>query len=144
MALSEKDLDMMAAEDSKGRRITNTLYCSECGYNLKTLPYKYQCPECGNAYDVHPSRMTGIYRYEHGHLPVFDMLAILFFLIACLCTMPFAFDTFHPIVLLLTVFFDVMMILYGFRAYHKFILFLRSRAIARHIASEEKYDFEDE
>ncbi len=144
MALSEKELDLLAAEDFKGRRITNTLYCNKCGYNLKTLPYKYLCPECGNSYDVHPSRMTGIYRYEHCHLPLFDMLSTLFFLVACLCFIPFAINPIQPVMLIFTVFLDVMMILYAFRTYRKFILYLRSRSIARHIASEEAFDHEDE
>ncbi len=35
------------------RRLTDAEFriCTECGFDLRTLPDSYQCPECGSAYD---------------------------------------------------------------------------------------------
>jgi hypothetical protein len=67
MGLSSEELDRLADEMYKQRRITSSVYCGNCGYNLRTLPYNYHCPECGNAYNARPLSMRGIflpYQYE--------------------------------------------------------------------------------
>lgn len=143
MVLNEKHLDLIAAEDQLGRRITNTLYCSECGYNLKTLPYKYQCPECGNSYDVHPKNMTGIYLYEMDRFPFFDVFSTVFLFVGCLITMPYAFNPFNITFLMITLVLDVMAILFAIRSYHRIKRFMRSRSIARHINKQEEDSEED-
>ena len=61
MVFSEKDLDRLADDIDKNRRITSSIYCGSCGYNLKTLPYSYQCPECGNDYNARPLHKRGIH-----------------------------------------------------------------------------------
>lgn len=140
MGLSKRELEQLADEQYKGRQIANSIYCSECGYNLKTLPYQYQCPECGNEYYARLPMMKGIYFYDNIKLPLGDIFSALFFLIACLLVMPWAFNPVNFVVLVITLFLDVMTLLYGFRAYHKFIRYLRFRAIARHIASQESFE----
>ena len=137
MPLSSKDLDLIADEEFKGRRLSNSIYCDKCGYNLKTLPYKYQCPECGNLYNARPPDVTGIYLYDHYNVPVFDIAATIFSLIGFLLLFPMAFNPVNITALFLTVFFDLMMVIYGFRAYHRSVRYFRSRSIARHIAAEE-------
>lgn len=137
MVLNEKNLELLAAEDLLGRRITNTLYCSECGYNLKTLPYKYQCPECGNSYDVHPKRMTGIYLYQMDRFPVFDVFSAVFLSVACLIYMPHAFNPINITFLMITLVLDVTAILFAIRSYHRIKRFMRSRSIARDINKQE-------
>lgn len=43
------------------RRIISDAYCGRCGYNLRTLPYIYSCPECGNPYNARPLTLRGIF-----------------------------------------------------------------------------------
>ena len=88
--------------------------------------------------------MKGIYFYHENKFPWGDFFSALFLLVACLCVMPFAFNPIQPVVLAIALILDITMLLYGFRAYHKFIRYLRSREIARHIAAEEKFNEEEE
>src|SRR5262245_47063510 len=64
MPLTPDELEHMADEGAQrsGACISHTLYCGVCGYNLKSLPYVYNCPECGNAYSARALSMRGIYR----------------------------------------------------------------------------------
>ncbi len=137
MPLSNKELDLLADEQYKGRRITNSIYCSECGYNLKTLPYKYQCPECGHTYNARPSVMHGIYLFRQHRFPLFDIAATILSLVGFLISFSVAFNPLNITALSLAVFFDVMMLIFGFRAYHRIKRYFRYRSIARHIAYEE-------
>lgn len=60
MVLSSDELDRMSEDIYKDRRVRTSTYCGKCGYNLKTLPYSYTCPECGNPYNARPLSMKGI------------------------------------------------------------------------------------
>ncbi|MBI4717463.1 MAG: hypothetical protein HY763_06640 [Planctomycetes bacterium] len=62
MVLSRDELSRLNEKDTyTDRRITTSIYCGKCGYNLRTLPYVYTCPECGNAYNARPVGTEGIY-----------------------------------------------------------------------------------
>lgn len=61
MSLSSGDLERIEEEMFTDRRITGSVYCGRCGYNLRTLPFCYHCPECGNEYNARPLKMKGIY-----------------------------------------------------------------------------------
>ena len=61
MPLSSNDLERLSDDIYKNRRITGLVYCGTCGYCLKTLPYVYQCPECGGSYNARPLSMQGIF-----------------------------------------------------------------------------------
>ena len=60
------------------RRITASTYCSKCGYNLRTLPYIYSCPECGQQYNARPLHMKGIYLPADHEPPVGRMVVAAF------------------------------------------------------------------
>ena len=64
MVLSENELDRLADEMYLDRRIAHSVYCGECGYNLRTLPYAGRCPECGGEYNARPLIMKGIFNHE--------------------------------------------------------------------------------
>jgi predicted Zn-ribbon and HTH transcriptional regulator len=72
------DLDRLADDMYKEYRIGGTVYCGNCGYNLRTLPYLYQCPECGNEYNARPLVMKGIFLPLSTSPPFVDMAAVVF------------------------------------------------------------------
>ena len=39
MSFTSHELDHMADDIYRNRRITGPIFCEKCGYNLKTLPY---------------------------------------------------------------------------------------------------------
>lgn len=64
MPLTPDELEHMANE-GEGQtevRIRHTVHCGTCGYNLKSLPIAYTCPECGNPYSARPLKMHGVYQ----------------------------------------------------------------------------------
>ena len=67
---SNDQLEKMADDAYKNRKIATSTYCGKCGYNLRTLPYVYVCPECGSAYNARPLAMKGIFVNEQLRLPV--------------------------------------------------------------------------
>jgi len=71
------DVERIADDIWKDRRITSATYCGECGYNLKTLPYVYTCPECGNQYNARPLAMKGIFLPQEGTAPMQETTAVL-------------------------------------------------------------------
>ncbi len=61
MALASDELQRLSEEIYTDRRITMSTYCARCGHNLLTLPYIYNCPECGNRYNARPLVLEGIF-----------------------------------------------------------------------------------
>ena len=59
------------------RGISHVLYCGQCGYLLRGLPYKGVCPECGNEYDADPLRMQGIFLPTFPQFPLAYTLGLL-------------------------------------------------------------------
>ena len=78
MVISSDELERLADDAYKERRIGGTIYCGGCGYNLKTLPYLYQCPECGQEYNARPLVMKGIFLPQITSPPFVDMAAVVF------------------------------------------------------------------
>lgn len=81
MALSEQDRERQSDEVYTDRLIRGSVYCGNCGYNLRTLPYIYQCPECGNHYNARPLTMKGVFLPQQAEPPIGQVL----FLFACIC-----------------------------------------------------------
>jgi len=77
MGLSSSDLDRLADDIYKDRRLTASTYCGHCGYNLRTLPYVYTCPECGSPYNARPLKMTGIFLPQQRIFPFDDLASAL-------------------------------------------------------------------
>jgi hypothetical protein len=73
--LSSRELDALADDLYKDRRISGPVYCGGCGYNLKTLPYVYTCPECGQSYNARPRIMKGIFMPYTAEWPFLDLAA---------------------------------------------------------------------
>lgn len=79
MPLSERDREELADDIIKDRRIATSTYCGNCGYNLKTLPRSYHCPECGSEYRARMPRMKGIYLQNENSLPFVEAIAAVVF-----------------------------------------------------------------
>lgn len=77
LMFSESDLERIADDTWKDRRITSATYCGVCGYNLRTLPYVYNCPECGGEYNARPLVMKGIFLPVEGLVPASETWAVL-------------------------------------------------------------------
>lgn len=77
MVVGSRDLDRIADDIDKERVITSSVYCGRCGYNLRTLPFLYQCPECGNEYNARPLKMIGIFNPYAATFPTRDVLITL-------------------------------------------------------------------
>lgn len=82
MALSTSELERIADDMYRGRMLTLSTYCGDCGYNLRTLPYIYKCPECGNEYNARPLLMKGIFIPYRDDPPFRDLLGIVGFALA--------------------------------------------------------------
>ena len=138
MALSNKELDQLADDQYTKRRITNSTYCSQCGYNLKTLPYKYQCPECGNEYNARPLIYSGIYFPHQNHLPIGDFIACLFFTLILFVYAVKLPPTISMIHFMMISAITVASTTFGVRSYSHFKQYLLTRSIAKHIADQER------
>jgi len=66
------ELERIADDMWKDRRITSPTYCEKCGYNLRTLPHVHNCPECGSEYNARPLLMKGIFLPQVGMAPIFE------------------------------------------------------------------------
>lgn len=73
MPLSNEELDRISDDIYQDRRISGSVHCGRCGYNLNSLPHRHRCPECGQEYDAHPLTQTGIFRPEQGDFPYNDI-----------------------------------------------------------------------
>ena len=73
MAISNDELDRIADDMYQDRRITGSVHCAECGYSLKSLPYRYRCPECGQEYNARPLSQKGIFSPHEGDFPYNDI-----------------------------------------------------------------------
>ena len=137
MALNSVELERLADDMYRDRRITGSVYCGRCGYNLKTLPYLYICPECGNQYNARPLKMKGIFSPHEMSIPFRDMLTTVFFAgVTALFAYsgaqardPFRFFVGMPGA--------VVTLVYGYLSCSRLLRFFEVRAIARRIAIEE-------
>ena len=75
MGASDKNRDAIADDIYRNRRIGCSTYCGRCGYNLKTLPHVYTCPECGAAYNARFPNMQGVFLHDNVSFPLSDIIA---------------------------------------------------------------------
>lgn len=137
MVIGSYDLERLADDVYKDRRITGSVYCSECGYNLHTLPYVYTCPECGNKYNARPLRMHGIFAPHEIIFPFRDIGA---FLICALSAGLFgygAFKTRDVVRMWMALILAAFTVLFAWHAFESIMRFSKATRIARRIALEE-------
>ncbi len=144
MVIGSDELERLADESFKDRRIGGTVYCGGCGYNLKTLPYMYQCPECGQEYNARPLVMKGIFLPLNISPPFVDMAAVVlcgpiaFFLIDG-ATQPF-----EPAGFAMGVFAAILTVVYFGICINRWRALIKTRVILHRIRRyEEELDGSD-
>ncbi|MFH0980076.1 MAG: hypothetical protein V2A79_00870 [Planctomycetota bacterium] len=80
MGLSSNDIEKLSKDIFTERRLGHSVFCGNCGYNLRTLPYIGRCPECGNEYNARPAVRKGIYVSTEVWFPGVELLCTVFFL----------------------------------------------------------------
>ncbi len=137
MVLSTGDLDRIADDMYKDRRITGTVFCGTCGYNLHSLPYAYRCPECGNRYNARPLKMTGIFTPNVTSFPTSDIAAMLFGALFAVWLIYNGVKLQEKGRFFIGLAFGIGTLFLAVRVYSAIASLLRTRAVARRIALEE-------
>ena len=140
MVLSRHELEELADDTYRDRRITGSTFCGRCGYNLRTLPYVYRCPECGNAYNARPLKMKGIFFPQAVYPPVKETLATAFFGVIAVLLLISALKPLNEGRLFMGVAFTAITGVFAGRAVHKFQHFFKFWSLYKRIAEEEEED----
>lgn len=138
MAFTKQELERYADDVYKDRRISTSIYCGNCGYNLRTLPYLYRCPECGQEYNARPLSQKGIYAPQNTDIPFGDFAAAGFCALAVYICARGAFNPLDIIRILFALTFFVFTGIFLSRTYDKFMALLKARRVAKRIAMEEE------
>ena len=138
MDVDQDRLEREAHDAYTDHIITGSIYCGSCGYNLKTLPYVYTCPECGNEYNARPLHMHGIFTPHAIEFPFGASVG------AMACTLGAVFVGYIAVrspriaPILLAMLLVAATILLMRDAYVRMKQYLKAREIARYIAATEE------
>ena len=138
MGNSNAEADRRAEETYRNRRITGRVYCGQCGYNLRTLPYVYQCPECGNEYNARPLIMHGLFKPHEMAFPFGAYLMALVLAVAAFVFGTFAFSPLKWVPFGFTLVLLALTVVYLAQALVLTRRFFHSVQIARRIEAEER------
>jgi hypothetical protein len=151
MVIGSDELQDLSEEMYSEHRIAASLYCGNCGYNLRRLPYVYTCPECGSHYDANALRMQGIFLPDAGWSPWADLFSIVLCLLSAVILIGSAVEIVPAqgtaaqrvqVVDLarfyLGLFFAALAPFHGWRVVRRFRRFLKRIAILRRIRDEEE------
>ncbi len=144
MSLTSHDIERIADDIYKDRRINSTLYCGRCGYNLRTLPYLYTCPECGNQYNARPPLMKGIFTPHEIMFPFRDYGLTL---LGALSTLLLSLGLGSPLDvgrLIMALILGVFTVIFGYLSIGRSMQFIRDSRVAHRIRQEEEALEEDE
>ncbi len=75
MAIDHDGLRYLLEETEGENVITSTVFCDQCGYQLRMLPYIGRCPECGNPYNARGLKIEGIFVPHTAAFPASDIAA---------------------------------------------------------------------
>ncbi len=74
MSIADQELPEGVDPD---RIITHSVYCENCGFNLRYATYVGICNECGSPYNARPLKMKGIFLPGSARFPTGDILVAL-------------------------------------------------------------------
>jgi len=138
--LGGDELERLHDEMLQGTRLYHSVYCGRCGYNLRTLPYAGQCPECGGQYNARPLNMTGIFFAHYAQFPLFDVLASAVSLLFTAWIIGSSLTPFSPDQFYFGLVFGAVSVVYGARTLARISRFLRMRGIAKRIELDEHWE----
>lgn len=137
MVLGTDELERLADEAYKERRIGGTVYCGNCGYNLRTLYYVYRCPECGQEYNARPLVMKGIFLPQYTSPPWTDMAAVVFCGPIAFFLIDGATQPFEPVGFIMGLSAAVLTVVYSSICVHRWKALFKTLAILRRIRRYE-------
>jgi len=132
------ELDRLADDVYFNRRITASTYCAECGYNLRTLPYVYHCPECGQEYNARPLHMKGIFLPADHEPPVGRMFVAGFWYVVAASLIAYAARPVEPLPLAIGLFFLLFALVQSVLIIRQWRRFQIARHVARRIKEESE------
>lgn len=138
MPISKQQRERYEDDTLFDRRITSSLYCSRCGYNLHSLPKCHQCPECGNEYNARSPEMKGIFILQATEFPFGDVLAGLLCAAGTVLMIASGWQAGDDVRMVLGVFFGLLAIVMFLRAYRGITRYAMAYRIIRRIAREEE------
>jgi len=146
MSLTGHDMERIADEIYRDRRLTASVYCGRCGYNLRTLPYVYTCPECGNQYNARPRNMKGIFEPQEIFFPFTDFgLAFLGLVCMALIALALGWPPEDTGLVAMAVVLGVLAIIFGWRGVVKAKRFVHTCRVAERVRRfEEELEGPDE
>jgi len=139
MPFEDEDREKLANDMLHDRRINKPLYCAHCGYNLKTLPKSYHCPECGSSYTARSPAWKGIYTQHENRPPVLEFLGLI------LVGLPTVFLVLNAVasptsgLVATAIAFVVVTLLLVGAVWLRTTRFIRAQQVARRIADQEEH-----
>jgi hypothetical protein len=138
MVLGSDELERLADDAYRERRMAGTVYCGNCGYNLRTLFYVYRCPECGQEYNARPLVMRGIFLPQNVSPPFVEMFAVVLYGPIAFVLIDGATQPFEPAKFVMGLGAAILAVVYLWLAYGRWVRVLKARIIARRIAQAER------
>jgi len=77
MSIGSRDVERIAESADADRKILHSLYCANCGFNLRYRKFVDRCPECNSPYNARPTVLMGIFRPDDAVFPGRDIPLIL-------------------------------------------------------------------
>lgn len=134
---TEAELGQRATDQYRDRLISGSIFCGKCGYCLRTLPYVYTCPECGNEYNARPLSQDGVFKPYEALFPFGDLLALIVCLPVAAVLLGWGIRAWLLVVVVFGVLYTGLAILFAVRFWQRIGMFIRAKSIARRIRMEE-------
>ncbi len=134
MSLADRELPEGLDPD---RTLIHSVYCGNCGFNLRYATYVGRCNECGHPYNARPLTMKGIFTPAALLFPTADVLLALLCSVICFSTLRSALRPVNAWAIFLAVVAGLIAALYSILAVRGLLRFLRALGIMRRIRKEE-------
>jgi len=138
MVISSDELERIADDMYLQRGIRESLYCGNCGYNLRTLPHIYRCPECGNEYNARPLKMRGIFLPYEVEPPIGDAAATVFCGLATALLFYYAVSRGDAGLLVISMVFVAMLVVFSVKFTRRLTRFMKAASLLRRIKMDEE------
>ena len=137
MRETEAELGKRATDQYRDRLISGSIYCGECGYCLRTLPYVYTCPECGNSYNARPLSLDGVFKPYEIRFPFGDLLAFVLCLPVAVGLTAWGVKAGVSLIIFFGVVYTCLSVWFAVRTWEGLRTFIKGRVIIRRIRMDE-------